>query len=593
MKGRQPLSDNYPETRPEGSDRRTPVGERRESGERLIEQKQKPVCYFDVEDRASGTPDFAVRTDPNTGLVVFVDGRNAPEEATTHVANGIFTEAKSDLAMLTLDAEAVAIGNLGTEIYRPRRTRGEELLATASEHALAEGDVFRLDTELRAQGDRETAIELPASAALAIVPERITEDEIIGADTGTAETLVDKKALNMAETAWQTYLKKYADDELRLRKTYDASKARLEPLLNRASRYLKGGEAAKFLEGDEDDLFASLKRGAADFFARFDKEHGPDPIAEMRRRRKKEHREKKKDGENVYERIATLPIFSAAEKADFYKHKSSRHDWGSARAVLDELVDQREELIVVRGLLENFRRAPQDAEAQVEKILQTGEPRLGVDERMLLAEVLAKEMFIRDPRLLARLREPDLRAEERTTVSVLEDVMRERQESVTTIMASEAFRGLSRAGRFTLAERLKERIAEPERLRLLETRAVSISGRLGNDILVYRLRNGTLEPLHDAMMRRGQETLKLRGLERPVRANQTARESFAAEFGDEFVVLPAEYTKLRADATLAATKDPEEMLRKLADLGYPLVRITVRPPQESAAAILDTEAKTG
>ena len=606
MERRESLEDNYPETRPEGGDRRTPVGKRRESGERLVEQKVEPLCYFDVEDRASSTPDFAVRTDPNTGLIVFVDGRDAAAEAAKHVANGIFAEAGRELPMLVVDRESVM--DLSPvdddknkriekriEISRPRRTRGEELLATASEHVLAEGDLFRLDAELNEQGDRETVLALPASAALAIIPERITEIEIIGADKEAAEALVGKKALHMEDAEWKTYVKRYVDDELRLRKAYEASKTRLTSLLDRAGRYLKGGEAAKFLEGGEEDLLASLKRGAADFLARFDKGHSLDPILEMRRQRKKEHREGKKDGGSVYDRIAALPIFSAAEKADFYKHKSSQHDWGNARLVLEDLMKQRGELTAVRGLLQELSRAPLDAETRVEKILDTGQPPLASDERALLAEAAAKDRLIRDPRLLARLREPDLNAEERATVGAFEDALREQQESIATVMASDAFRGLSRAGRYTLAERLKKRIAEPERLRLLETRAVSISGRLGNDILVYRLRNGKLEALHDAMNRRGQETLKLRGLDRPVRANQTARESFAAEFGDQFVLLPAEHAQLRADATLAAAKDPNLQLRRMVDEeSYPMIRITVRPPRESAASpALDTEAETG
>ncbi len=587
------LESNLPDTYRAGGDRRTPLSKRRESG---VELKREPTKYFDVEDRTSGTaPDFAVRIDPEIGLVVFVDGRAAPVKAARHVANGIFADAGRELPMLVVNRESITdfppppehLGNTRIEIGRPRRISGEELLAAASEHALAEGDLFGLDAELRKQGDQETALAVPASGVLAIIPERITEVEIVGADKEAAEAFVGKKALTAGEAEWKTFLKKYADDELQTRKDYEASKARLVPLLERAGRYLKGDRAAQFLEGDEDDLLAALKRGAADFLARFEKEPAPDPLIEMRRRRKKEYRQGNKEGARIFERIIALPIFSTDEKIAFHKHKSSQHSWGVSRSTLEEIVNEREETATVRGLLQELRGPLQDAESRVVKMLQTDEPRLGVDERMLLAEALEKEAIVRNPFLLTRLREPDLSVEERAMVGVLEDMLRERQKPVAEVMASDDFRRLSRAGRYTLAERLKERIAEPERLRLLETRAVSISGRLGNDILVYRLRNGKLEALHDAMMRRGQETLKLRGLERPVRANQTARESFAAEFGDAFVVLPAAYTKLRAE-------DPEEMLRKLADLGYPLVRITVRPPQESAASpALDREAKTG
>ncbi|TAK05363.1 hypothetical protein EPO33_05370 [Patescibacteria group bacterium] len=582
MERARPLADIFPETRAEGSDRRTPVGKRRESG---VETKRHPLRYFEIEDRASGTPEFAVRTDPETGLVVFVDGRDAPEEAAAHVANDIFAVAEYDLKTLAMDREAVSTGDAGAEIFRPRRTRAEDLLASASENALAERDLLLRDVDLRARGDRETALELPASVALAVIPERISEEEIVGADKDTAEALVGRKTLNADEMEWKSYLGKYVDEERRLRKDYETSKERLKPLLDRAGRYLKGGEAAKFLEGGQDDLLMSLKRGAADFLARFEKEQAPDAVTEMRRLSKKEHRQGKKTEGYVYQRIARLPIYSAAEKTDFYKHKASQHDWGNARSVVEELTQQREELAAVRGLLQELRSNMQNAEARVEKILQTGEPPLASDERALLAEAAAKEQIIRDPGLLARLREPDLRDEERATIGALEDALRERQESVAAVMASDAFRGLSRPARYTLAERLKERLPEEERLRLLETRAASISGRLGNGILVYRLRNGHLEPLHDAMNRRGQETLKLRGLERPVRANQTARESFAAEFGDAFVILPAEHAQLRADATLAAAKDPEGALRQMADQErYPMVRVTVLPPAESAVS---------
>lgn len=596
MERRQELPETViPETNVEGRDRRTPVGKRRESGERAVEKGHEPPRYFDVKDFASGTPDFAVRTDPETGLVVFVDGRDAPREATAHIANGIFAEARLELPMLTT-IEAVSGDDNGAEIFRPRRNQAESLLASASENALAEGDLILQNAELIAHGDRETALELPASAVLAVIPEHITEEEIIGADKDMAETLVNQKTLTADEKTWKEFVESFQESADEQKKRYEASLKRITPLLERASQYLKGGAKAKALEG-EDDVVTWLRRGAADVLARFDDEPGPDPLTVKRQERRRDLLARRRGRIGIWDRIIAMPIFSTAERKAFQEHKNVLFDAGSVERTRRELETQRDEQTSVRTLFHELRSAPQDAERRLQQVLDTGEPRLASDERMLLAEVLSKDKIIRDPRLLARLREPDLDPEERATVGALEDVLRERQEPVAAVMALDEFRGLSRAARFTLAERLKEHLPEPQRLRLLETRAVSISGRLGNDILVYRLRNGRLEPLHDAMNRRGQETLKLRGFDRPVRANQTARESFAAEFGDEFVLLPAEHAQLRADATLAASKDPEGTLRQLVtEERYPMVRITVRPPQEPASAIspaLDTEAQTG
>ena len=594
MEKARPLPDSLVETHPKtlgsGGGRRKPTERSRELGERPVEQQQ-PVHLFDIEDNASGSPDFAVQSDPKTGLIVFVDGRGAPEGAASHVADDI-AKAGQNLPSLLMD-EAIVTGNLGRAVFRPRRTNGEEMLAAAVEGSRSDVDLFRDHAGRTARGDRETALEIPASAAMAIVPERIIEDEIIGADRDKVNSLIGKMALTADDATWKTEMKKYADDELTSRKTYEASKARLAPLLNRASRYLKSGKTAKLLEGGEHDILAALKRGAADFLARFDKEPYVDPRIEMRRQKKKDYQEGKEGSGGIYERIAALPIFSAAEKAAFKKLTSSLHGWYKTRVMLEELVEEREELAVVRGLVAELLKHPQDAESGIKHILQTDNPHLDAIERMLIAEMLVKHRLIHDPRLLVRLREPNLTPEERATVDVLEDVLRVRQEPVTDVMATDAFRELSRSGRYALAARLYGKIANLERLRLLETRAVVISGRLGNDILVYRLRNGKLEPLHDAMMRRGQETFKLRGMDRPIRANQTARESFSAEFSDQFVILPAEHAQLRADVTLAAAKDPEDMLRRMVSQEhYPMVKITVRPPKSAAASpAIDTEAK--
>lgn len=589
MERARPNREDLPDTRIEGTDRRTPVGPRRESGERLVEH----VRYVDVENRTTGTPGFAVRTDPESGLVVFVDGRDAPAEETAHVANGIFALPKKELPLLALH-DAAATGAQGTELFRPRRIRAEELLASAAEHALPMKDLLEEDADLRARNDHATALELPASAALAIVPERITADEIIGADLDTAETLVNQKTLRADDAEWKGYFGTYEADERRLRAAYEAAKAALIPLLDRAGRHLAGDKRATARAGEEDDLRMALKRGALDFLARFQDAPREEAVGVMRRKRKADYIAGIRGDDKVYERIAKLPIYSAAERAVFYRHKSAQHDWGVARMNRDDLAEGREQLHTVRAVLADLRAAP-DADARLKEVLDTGTPALGSDERAVLAAACGKDGLVRDMGLLDRLYEPDLTPAEQATVAALEDVLAVRKEPVGSVMATDAFRGLSRAARFTLAERLTDRLPEPERLQLLETRAVAISGRLGNDILVYRLRNGRLETLQDAMLRRGQETLKLRGLERPVRANQTARESFNAEFGDQFVILPAEHAQLRADATLAAATDPETVLRKLADEeSYPLLRITVRAPKAPAAApALDTAAQNG
>lgn len=547
-----------------------------------------------VFEAASNVPgkrgEAGVAVNPDTGTFVFVAGDKADPSAVEGIIDSALSRLEEGAAQ---DTQATA--SSWGETTRTRASAIDTRLLSAATRGALDA-VVRENAHKLARGDNASAIEVPPFVVGQIFNEEITSKEFFGDQRSTEDTI--GKLVDMGTRGLEEH------ERASTQAVQDAL-TRMESARAQVKDWLKADPLAKWptrsdLASDE-SITAEQRAYIAQVFDTQDALSAIGPthkqlennieiakilarkVEEMRQRRLSEtdeqfeesYRALKNDPELAKLATENLPILLKRLEQDIVLTPETAKTFAAPELTPEQQTQVKEAADKLNALFKKTRDPKTETERQaaaqaamtyfnspsVQRLMASPAERLALYQSLSNPNEGTLDIFLRhdvkavpkDPERAARLKEPALSVEESRTVDDVTYDMKRTGEDPMQLLKDPRFTGLSRAGRFSVVERLKNlQIVEPDQgAALLKAQRMILRGKPGEALTVFTVgRDGVVKKI-DTGARSGARGEKVNVTERDpetdritssvhreIREQSNAAVDIGVQVGDQIVVVP-------------------------------------------------------